>query len=156
MADTAPSTIDDTLLRARVEAIYALTVPTIIMDLIGSGLMAAYFWTPDRAGWLLAWLMATIALCATRSAAALAYHQGRMARTSPRSIARMAVIFAGLSGLLWSGAVGWMLAVGTDNQVMFVVCVELGALSLTIAKVAYWPVYAIFAMPVSLAGAVGL
>jgi diguanylate cyclase (GGDEF)-like protein len=156
MARAAPSPIDDALLRTRIEAIYALTVPTIIMDLIGSGLMAGYFWSPERAGWLLGWLAATVVLCATRSGAALAYHQGRMEQASPRSIARMAVIFAGLSGLLWSGAVGWMLAVGTDNQVMFVVCVELGALSLTIAKVAYWPVYAVFAMPVSLAGVLGL
>jgi diguanylate cyclase (GGDEF)-like protein len=156
MANAAPSTIDDALLRARIEAIYALTLPTITMDLIGSGLMAAYFWSPERAAWLLGWLAATIVLCATRSGAALAYHNGRMARTPPVAIARMAVIFAGLSGLLWSGAVGWMLAVGTDNQVMFVVCIQLGALSFTIAKVAYWPVYAIFAMPVSLAGALGL
>ncbi|QDZ07191.1 GGDEF domain-containing protein [Sphingomonas panacisoli] len=71
-------------------------------------------------------------------------------------MARLLMLFAGLSAILWSGAVGWMLAVGTDNQVMFVVCITLAAISMTIANVAYWPVYVIFAIPVSLSAAFGL
>ena len=147
---------EDALLRSRVEAVYALAVPTIAMDLLGSVLMAAYFWTPERAGGLLTWLAATAVLCAARSGAAFGFHTGKLAQVHPRSIARLLTLFAALSAVLWSGAVGWMLAVGTDNQVMFVVCIALAAISITIANVAYWPVYVAFAIPVSLAAAVGL
>ena len=156
MVTASLPTADDALLRTRVEAVYALAVPTIAMDLLGSVLMAAYFWTAESAAWLLAWFAATVVLCTARGGAALAFHIGKLKQAPPRSIARLLTLFAGLSALLWSGAVGWMLAVGTDNQVMFVVCIALGALSLTIANVAYWPVYAVFAMPVSLAAATGL
>ena len=156
MVTASPPTADQALLRTRVEAVYALAVPTIAMDLLGSSLMAAYFWSPDRAAGLFAWLGATIVLCAARSGAALAFHTGKLAHVPPLSIARLLVLFAALSAVLWSGAVGWMLAVGTDNQVMFVVCIALAALSMTIANVVYWPVYAIFAMPVSLAATIGL
>jgi len=156
MADAAPSTIDDALLGARVNAVYALAVPTILMDLLGSSLMAAYFWTPGRAVGLLAWFAATVILCAARAGAAIGFHTGKLRQVPMRSIARLLTMFAGLSALLWSGAVGWMLAVGTDNQVMFVVCITLAAISMTIANVAYWPVYVVFAIPVSLAAALGL
>ncbi|MDB5677002.1 diguanylate cyclase [Sphingomonas bacterium] len=156
MAIAAPSPIDDALLRTRVGAVYALALPTIAMDLLGSALMAGYFWSPERAAWLLAWLGATFILCSARSGAALAFHTGRMAAMPAQSIARLLVLFAGMSGMLWSAAVAGMLAVGTDNQVMFVVCMALGAVSLTIANVSYWPVYAVFATPVSLAAALGL
>lgn len=156
MANAAPSMIDDSLLRSRVGAVYALALPTIAMDLVGSTLMGAYFWSPARAAWLLTWLAATVVLCAARSGAALAFHTGKLDMLPARSIARLLTLFAGLSAVLWCGAVGWMLAVGTDNQVMFVVCIALAAFSMTIANVAYWPVYAIFAMPVSLAAAIGL
>lgn len=151
-----PSTIDDALLRARVNAVYALALPTIMMDLLGSGLMAAYYWAPERSTGLFAWLAATVVLCAARSGAAIGFHTGKLAQVSPRSIARLLTLFAALSAVLWSGAVGWMLAVGTDNQVMFVVCITLAAISMTIANVAYWPVYVIFAIPVALAAAAGL
>ncbi|THD35201.1 MAG: sensor domain-containing diguanylate cyclase [Sphingomonas sp.] len=156
MADAAPMPTDDTLLRARLGSVYALAVPTIAMDLLGSTLLAGYFWSPARAGWLLTWLGATVVLCAGRGGAAFAFRTGRIAHVPARSIAKLLVLFAGLSALLWSGAVGWMLDVGTDNQVMFVVCIVLAAVSMTIANVAYWPVYAMFAMPVTLAAASGL
>lgn len=156
MADAAPVTIEDALLRARVTAVAALALPTIIMDLIGSGMMAAYFWEPDRAAGLFAWLAATLVLCAARTGAAIGFHTGKLTHVSARSIARQLTLFAGLSGILWSGAIGWMLAIGTDNQVMFVVCITLAAISMTIANVAYWPVYVVFAIPVSLAAALGL
>ncbi|MBN8815118.1 MAG: GGDEF domain-containing protein [Sphingomonas sp.] len=156
MADSAPPTIDDALLRARVNAVYALALPTIVMDLFGSGVMAAYFWTPSHAGWLFAWLAATVVLSAARSGVAIGFHTGKLDEMPARSVARLLTLFAGLSAILWSGAVGWMLATGTDNQVMLVVCITLGALSMTIANVSYWPVYAIFAFPVTLAAAIGL
>ena len=156
MADRAPSTIDNTLLRARVNAVYALALPTIAMDLLGSGLMAVYYWRPERAGGLFAWLVVTVVLCAARSGAAVGFHTGKLEQVPARSVARLLTMFAGMSAILWSGAVGWMLAVGTDNQVMFVVCITLAAISMTIANVAYWPVYVIFAVPVSLSAALGL
>jgi diguanylate cyclase (GGDEF)-like protein len=156
MVTASPPTAGEALLRTRIEAVYALAVPTIVMDLLGSCLMASYFWNPERAAWLFAWLAATVALCAARAGAAIAFHTGKLKQVPARSIARLLTLFAGLSAMLWSGAVGSMLAVGTDNQVMFVVCIALAALSLTIANVVYWPVYAIFAMPVSLGAAIGL
>jgi len=156
MADAAPPTIDDALLRTRVSAVYALALPMIAMDVLGSFLMAIYFWTPERAGGLSAWLSVTIVLCAARTGAAIGFHTGKMAALPARSIARLLMLFAGLSAVLWSGAAGWMLAVGTDNQVMFVVCIMLAAISMTIANVSYWPVYAIFALPLSLSAAIGL
>ncbi|MEO5493864.1 MAG: diguanylate cyclase [Sphingomonas sp.] len=156
MATVVPQTIDNALLRARVDAVYALALPTILMDLLGSSLMAAYFWAPERAAGLFAWLAATVVLCAARSGAAIGFHTGKLAQVPARSTARLLTLFAGLSAILWSGAVGWMLTIGTDNQVMVVVCITLAAISMTIANVAYWPVYVIFAIPVSLAAAVGL
>jgi diguanylate cyclase (GGDEF)-like protein len=156
MADATPPTIDDALLRTRVEAVYALALPTIVMDLLGSFLMASYFWTPGRSAGLFAWFAATVALCIVRGGAAIAFRTGKLRQMPARSISRLLMLFAGLSAILWSGAVGWMLTVGTDNQVMFVVCITLAAMSMTIANVAYWPVYVIFAIPVSLAAASGL
>ena len=155
MVPAAPSTTDDALLRARVDAIYALAAQTIAVNLFATGVMVAYFWTPERSGALLVWLAATIVLCAARGGASLAFRQGKMNRLSARSAARLLVAFSGLSGLLWSSAVVWLLSVGTDNQVMFVVCFALAAVSMTIAYVVYWPVYAAFALPVSAAAAIG-
>ena len=156
MVPAVSSTTEEVLLRARVDAIYALAAQTIVMNLFATATMAAYFWTPERSVALLGWLSATIVLCAVRGGVALAFRQGKMAQLTARSAARLLVVFSGLSGALWSGGVAWMLAVGTDNQVMFVVCFALAAVSMTIAYVVYWPVYAAFAMPVSAAAAIGL
>src|SRR3546814_20712940 len=43
----------------------------------------------------------------------------------------------------------------SDLQVMVMMCVALSALTLSIANIAYWPVYAAFAAPVSLSAAFG-
>src|SRR3569623_386104 len=156
MATADLMTTEDGLLRARVNAVHALALPLVFMDLLGVGLMSAYFWSADSEPWLLAWMGASATLAALRTIVAIAWRGDRMTQVPARSIARLLTFFALVAGLLWSGAVGAMLAVGTDNQVMFVVCIALGALSLTIANVAYWPVYAVFAVPVSLAAARGL
>src|SRR4051812_42861360 len=104
MADTAPSTIDDAMLRARTDAVCALALPTIVMDWLGSGLMAAYFWSPGTAAGLFAWLAATVVLCAARGGAAIGFQTGKLSHVPVRSTARSLTLFAGLSAILWSGA----------------------------------------------------
>ncbi|QDZ07190.1 hypothetical protein FPZ24_06610 [Sphingomonas panacisoli] len=84
MSDGTHRTIDDALLRARVNAVYALALPTIAMDLLGSALMAMYFWTPERSGGLFAWLATTVVLCAARTGAAVGFHRGNSI-PSPRA-----------------------------------------------------------------------
>src|SRR3546814_3648604 len=56
---------------------------------------------------------------------------------------------------MWGAAIVWVLSTGSDNQVMVMMCVALSALTLSIANIAYWPVYAAFAAPVSLSAAFG-
>src|SRR3546814_2835667 len=45
---------------------------------------------------------------------------------------------------MWGAAIVWVLSTGSDNQVMVMMCVALSALTLSIANIAYWPVYAAF------------
>src|SRR5205085_2640207 len=82
---------------------------------------------------LFAWLAATVVLCAARGGAAIGFQTGKLSHVSVRSTAQSLTLFAGLSAILWSGAVGWMLAVGSDNQVMVEVCITLASVSMTIA-----------------------
>lgn len=158
MADgsVTPAAIEnEALLRSRVDAIYAIQLPMVCMDLLGAVLVASYFWNLPNGAWLRLWF----AICATMSAPrfpiAIAYLTGRFRSIAPIWWARAATGFAGMSGLLWGVAVGWMMAIGTDNQVMVVVCVALSGVTMSIANVTYWPVYAAFAAPVTAAASIG-
>jgi len=146
---------DGGLLRSRVDAIYALQLPMISMDLLGAFLVAFYFSGAPGGGWLRYWFGACLILAVPRFPIAFAYLNERFRSVATMVWARSAVGFAAASGLLWAIAVGWMMAVGTDNQVTFVVCVALSGVTMSIANVPYWPVYAVFAAPVTASAAIG-
>ncbi len=146
---------DDALLRSRVDAIYAIQLPMICMDLLGAVLVASYFWDLPHGAWLRVWFAICAIMAVPRFPIAIAYGGGGFQSIAPIWWARAATSFAGLSGLLWGIAVGWMMAIGTDNQVMFVVCVALSGVTMSIANVTYWPTYAAFAAPVTAAAAIG-
>jgi diguanylate cyclase (GGDEF)-like protein len=152
---TSAATEDDALLRSRVDAIYAMQLPMICMDLLGAVLVASYFWSSPEGAWLQLWFAACAIMAVPRFPIAVAYLSGRFQSVPPIVWARAATTFAGMSGLLWGVAVGWMMAVGTDNQVMVVVCVALSGVTMSIANVTYWPVYAMFAAPVTAAASIG-
>jgi hypothetical protein len=147
------SQMPDTLLKTRLDAVYALAVPMSLMDLFGCALLAWLFWAPSAAIALGCWLVGCTGVVATRLAIVLAH---RLRAPLPvKAWARLIAGSAGLSGLMWGGVLVWMLAVGNDNQATFVICVALSGLTLSIANIAYWPVYALFAAPVTLASAIG-
>src|SRR3546814_16975955 len=91
-----------------------------------------------------------------RAAVSLAYRLGRLPAIGTRGWAAALIAGAAFDGLMWGAAIVWVLSTGSDNQVMVMMCVALSALTLSIANIAYWPVYAAFAAPVSLSAAFGL
>ena len=146
---------DEALLRSRVDAIYALQLPMIIMDLLGAFLVCFYFEGEPGWGWLRGWFAICALLAIPRFPIAIAYLNKKFRAVPTIMWARSATFFAAASGVLWAVAVGWMMAVGNDNEVTFVVCVALSGVTMSIANVPYWPVYAVFAAPVTAAAAIG-
>ena len=156
MVSTPSSTSrDDVFLKTRIEAIYSIAVAMIGMDLLGSTMMAGLFWQQGNTIWLLIWVLASVVVIGARTVATMAYKSGRFANVPSRHWARSLTVFSAASGLLWGGALGLIVATGTDSEVMFAVCVALSGLTLSIAHVAYWPMYAAFEIPVMVAAALG-
>ncbi|MBN8807187.1 MAG: GGDEF domain-containing protein [Sphingomonas sp.] len=160
MAARAPSlSVDDAPLKARIDAIYAIVFAMIAMDTLGSVMVADLIWRIDGPRSTLLWMSANGAVIAARVVMAAAYRQGRWPSMTTAMWARSLVILSALSGILWGIAAGLIIATGSDNQVMYVVCVALSGLTLSIAHVPYWPVYAVFEAPImaaaSLAFAIG-
>jgi diguanylate cyclase (GGDEF)-like protein len=155
MAESSEQIDPEAFLRTRVRAVYALQVPMIGMDVLGSCLIAWCYWNPASAHLLGLWLAITFASLIPRAALALAHRQGRLAHLPARFWAGVLIGFAGAAGLMWGVALAWMLAVGSDAQVTFVMCVALSGLMLTITNITIWPVYAVFAAPVIAAAAIG-
>jgi diguanylate cyclase (GGDEF)-like protein len=156
MVSTPSSTSrDDVFLKTRIEAIYSIALAMIGMDLLGSTMMAGLFWQQGNTIWLLIWVLASVVVIGARTVATMAYKSGRFANVPSRHWARSLTVFSAASGLLWGGALGLIVATGTDSEVMFAVCVALSGLTLSIAHVAYWPMYAAFEIPVMVAGALG-
>lgn len=145
----------DALLRERVDAVYALAPAMIVMDLLGSVLIAWSYWSAATAAILSTWLTLTVTAQVLRTPLILAYRMGWTRRWSVRACARALTAFALVAGLLWGLVVAWMVMTGTDPQISFVLCVALGGLSLSIANVVYWPVYGAFAIPLVTGAAVG-
>lgn len=156
MARTAPATTkDDALLRTRIDAVYSIAFAMVGMDLLGSAMMAGLFWQSADGGWLTAWMLLSAIIITGRAVVAGAYRSKRYPKVPVRYWARSLIGFAAVSGLLWGSALVWMVATGTDNQVMFVVCVALSGLTVSIAHVPYWPVYAAFEIPVMVGATAG-
>ncbi|MFA6032898.1 MAG: GGDEF domain-containing protein [Myxococcota bacterium] len=156
MVSAAPSiSRDDAFLKVRIEAIYSIALAMIGMDLLGSAMMAGLFWQQGSTIWLPIWVLASVVIISSRGVATMAYRSGLFPNVPVRRWAASLTAFAGASGLLWGGALGLIVATGTDNEVMFAVCVALSGLTLSIAHVAYWPVYAAFELPVMIAAALG-
>jgi diguanylate cyclase (GGDEF)-like protein len=150
-----PLSRDDAFLRTRIEAIYSIALAMIGMDLLGSAMMAGLFWQQGNTIWLSLWVFASAIVIGARTATTVAYKSGRFASIPNRRWAGSLTAFSAASGLLWGGALGLIVATGTDSQVMFAVCVALSGLTLSIAHVAYWPMYAAFEIPVMAAAALG-
>ena len=154
---STPSSIswDDAFLKTRIEAIYSIAVAMIGMDLLGSAMMASLFWQQGNTIWLLIWVFASMIVIGARTVATMAYKSGRFTGIPGRRWAGSLTVFSAASGVLWGGALGLIVATGSDNEVMFSVCVALSGLTLSIAHVAYWPMYAAFELPVMVAAALG-
>lgn len=150
-----PPSRDDAFLRTRIEAIYSIALAMIGMDLLGSVMMAGLFWQQGNTIWLLIWVLASVIVIGARTVATMAYKSGHFANIPSRRWALSLIVFSAASGLLWGSALGLIVATGTDSQVMFAVCVALSGLTLSIAHVAYWPMYAAFEIPVMVAAALG-
>lgn len=156
MVSTPSSTPrEDAFLKTRIEAIYSIALAMIGMDLLGSAMMAGLFWQQGNRLWLLIWVIASAIVIGSRMVATMAYKSGRFANIPSRRWAASLATFSAASGLLWGCALGLIVATGTDSEVMFAVCVALSGLTLSIAHVAYWPMYAAFEIPVMVAAALG-
>jgi diguanylate cyclase (GGDEF)-like protein len=146
---------EDDFLRVRLGAVFPLVLPMIAMDLLGSCMIAWFYWQPRTATALTIWLAVSALVLTPRVFLAYAFRRGLFPRWSMRRWATWLTTLAGASGVMWSLAMIWMFAVGTDNQVAFVLCVALSGITLTIVNIAYWPVYAVFAGPVTLSAGLG-
>ena len=142
-------------LKTRIDAIYSIAFAMIGMDVLGSAMMAGLFWQQRAGFWLDAWILASTIIITARGVVASAYRSGRFGQVPLHRWRASLVIFAGASGLAWGAALGVIAATGTDNEVMFAVCVALSGLTLSIAHVAYWPMYAAFELPVMIAASLG-
>ncbi|MGN6278042.1 MAG: GGDEF domain-containing protein [Sphingomonas sp.] len=151
MANDTP----DTLLRTRLDAVYPLAGPMSAMDLLGCSLIAWLYWMPATAVALAIWLAGCTVIVGARIVVATAYRSEQWRDVSAMKWAQLITAFAAASGLMWCGALAWMLAVGSSTQSMFTICVALSGLTLSIVNIAYWPIYAAFAAPVTLGCAVG-
>ncbi|MES2095817.1 MAG: GGDEF domain-containing protein [Pseudomonadota bacterium] len=150
----APSD-DDAYLKTRLNAVYSIALSMVWMDLLGSALMTGLFWQAGRSDWLATWITVVTTVILGRMVFVLAYRSGRFPTIPGRVWARVLIAFAIAAGLSWGGALGVMIAGGNDQQIMFTACMVLGGLTLSIANIAYWPVYAAFEIPVMLSSAVG-
>ncbi|MBW8840361.1 MAG: diguanylate cyclase [Sphingomonadales bacterium] len=146
---------EELFLKTRIDAIYSIAFAMIGMDLLGSTMMAALFWQQGAGLWFYLWVAVSALVIGTRGVAAAAYHSGRFSHIPPRRWANWLIGFSAASGIVWGGALGLIAATGTDNEVMFAVCVSLAGLTLSIAHVAYWPMYAAFELPVMIAATLG-
>ena len=142
-------------LKTRIDAIYSIAFAMIGMDVLGSAMMAGLFWQQRAGFWLDAWILVSTIIITARGVVASAYRSGRFGQVPLHRWRASLVIFAGASGLAWGAALGVIAATGTDNEVMFAVCVALSGLTLSIAHVAYWPMYAAFELPVMIAASLG-
>lgn len=142
-------------LKTRIDAIYSIAFAMIGMDVLGSAMMAGLFWQQGAGLWLDVWVGVSAIIIIGRGAGAAAYRSGRFTHIPPRRWAVSLVGFAAASGMTWGAALGAIAATGTDNEVMFAVCVALSGLTLSIAHVAYWPMYAAFELPVMIAATLG-
>jgi len=142
-------------LKTRLDAIYSIAFAMIGMDVLGSAMMAGLFWQQGAGFWLDVWVVAGMTIIAGRALGAAAYRSGRFSHIPPRRWAASLVALAGASGAAWGVALGTIVATGSDNEVMFAVCVSLSGLTLSIAHVAYWPMYAAFELPVMIAASLG-
>jgi diguanylate cyclase (GGDEF)-like protein len=146
---------EDLFLKARIDAIYSIAFAMIGMDLLGSVMMAGMFWRQGWGFWFDLWVVVSVLVIGARASAAAAYLSGRFSAIPPRRWAASLIAFSAASGIAWGGALGLIAGTGTDNEVMFAVCVSLAGLTLSIAHVAYWPVYAAFELPVMIAATSG-
>lgn len=146
---------DDAFLKTRIDGVYSISYLMNGMDLLGSAMMAGLFWQSGRTSWLMIWVTASLFVIIGRALGGIAYRSKRFPHVAIRSWANSLVFFAWVSGLLWGGALGLIVAVGSDNEVMFAVCVALSGITLSIAHVSYWPMYAAFELPVMTLASIG-
>ena len=156
MKRTGPAvTKDDAFLRTRIDAVYSIAFAMIGMDLLGSSMIAGLFWQDQAGNWLATWLLLSAIIITGRAVVAGAYRSGRYPKVPAIAWARSLIGFASVSGALWGSVLVWMVSTGNDSQVMFVVVVALSGLTVSIAHVPYWPVYAAFEIPVMIGAASG-
>jgi diguanylate cyclase (GGDEF)-like protein len=118
-------------------------------------MIAWFYWSATSAKGLTIWLTVSAVVLAPRAFLSFAFRRGMFPNWPMRRWATLLTLLAGASGVMWSAAMIWMFAVGTDNQVSFVLCVALSGITLTIVNVPYWPIYAVFAGPVTLSAGLG-
>ena len=151
----SPELPDDRMLRERLDAVCATLGPMFALNLFSTGLIASFFWRPSTAPWLAAWLVVNTIIVTFRGLSARAYLARRFGRLGERGWAGVLIASTAATGVSWSIPLCWMVAMGTDDQIMLVVCVSLGALSMAMINMTYWPMFVAFIVPVITGAAVG-
>lgn len=150
---TGPDDQDGALLAAQTDALYATAVPSILMGAVGGSILASVFMTlPGVDLWLaVVWL-----LTLGRLALVFGYKRRQRSIDDARIWALRAIVLVGVSGFVWGTGVAWMIQGATEYQVTAATCLTLGAISLTLANVAFWQYHAAFQIPVCLSVAAGM
>ena len=150
-----PETGNDRLLAERLRAVCATMPPMFAMNLFCTGLMAVVFWDAARATALTVWLTVNFCIVAARICASRAYLIGAWPWVRERHWPFVLTGFAALTGLSWGGPLAWMIATGSNDQIMVAVCVSFGALATATANTTYWPIFAAFTVPLTASAAAG-
>ena len=143
------------MLRERLEAACGTMGPMFAMNVFSTTLLASFFWGPSTAPWMVGWLAVNLSIVAARGVAARAYLRRRYGLLGERNWPKLMIGLTGLTGVSWAIPLGWMIATGTDNQIMLVVCVSFGAIAMAMANTTYWPIFVVFHLPVTLASSIG-
>ncbi|MFT4077383.1 MAG: diguanylate cyclase [Asticcacaulis sp.] len=146
---------DQSLLKARLEPLYESMIPTAVLTGVAIVVLAIVYWSETHSDFLLAWLTISFCLLLLRGALVMAYRRWKDSRKSPRFWANAAIGMTGLAGVNWGSGLMWMIGAGSEFQVSVAAAMSLGAISLTIVNLSYWPNHTAFQLPILLLGALG-
>lgn len=134
----------------RVDALYAHLLPALGAAVSISLLLAWVFNGVLAPGPLYGWLATVWGLAVVQLGVWVAYQRQRRWSTPGPGWVRTAVALTGLAGMAWGLGLGWMALAGSPVQALIAISLGLGAISLTIANLAYWQSHAAFQVPVLL------
>ncbi len=130
-------------------------LPTAFISGAAILILALVFWSEVNADFLTAWLGISLCVLLLRICLVTAYRRWRDRKDAPRFWANAAVGMTALAGLNWGSGLLWMINVGSELQVTVAAGMSIGAISLTIVNLSYWPNHTAYQAPLLIMAAIG-